>query len=106
MVALQSGQIPAGAKPGMLECFAWGGSHTGRYTFTVDTEPCSIYWHEIERHLKILECAPPRLMAQKPFAPASGYVLMFDLETGLFEDSVPGWVDRGKCSPKKTESSP
>lgn len=78
-------------------CTAWGGSHTGRYTFDIDPGRCRIYWREIDTELAVQVCKPPRLEAQKPFAPAKGYVLKFDLDTGSFSDHVPGWADRGSC---------
>lgn len=83
-----------------VQCTAWGGSHTGRYTFEITTDPCTVRWLEIERTLDILVCAPPILKAAKPFAPAKGYELHFNLETGIFSDHVPGWADRGSCKPK------
>jgi len=80
-----------------FQCTAWGGSHTGRYTFEITTDPCAIRWLEIDRKLEILVCRPPILKAVKPFAPAKGYELHFNLETGTFSDHVPGWADRGSC---------
>lgn len=83
-----------------VHCTAWGGSHTGRYTFEIETDPCAVRWLEIDRTLTILVCAPPILKAAKPFAPAKGYELHFNLETGVFSDHVPGWADRGSCQQK------
>ncbi len=85
------------AEPAWYGCTAWGSSHTGRYTFRIGTDPCSVYWKEIEAQLAIAECAPPRIVATKPFAVGNGYVLEFDLETGRFEDFTPVWSDRGRC---------
>lgn len=82
-----------------FSCTAWGGSHTGRYTFEISTNPCTVRWLEIDRTLEILVCKPPVLKAVKPFAPAKGYELHFNLESGLFSDHVPGWADRGSCEP-------
>lgn len=82
-----------------FHCTAWGGSHTGRYTFEISTDPCAVRWLEIDRTLEILACNPPVLKAVKPFAPAKGYELHFNLETGIFSDHVPGWADRGSCEP-------
>ncbi len=79
-------------------CTAWGGSHTGKYTFRIDPVKCTVRWLEIERNLDVLECGPSRLIAAKPFAPAEGYVLKFNLQNGRFSDHVPGWADRGKCT--------
>lgn len=85
------------AEPRWYSCTAWGSSHTGRYTFRIGLNPCSVYWKEIDRTLAIAECAPPRIVATKPFAVSSGYVLEFDLKTGRFEDFTPVWSDRGRC---------
>src|SRR3990170_2950151 len=73
---------PAEAAAGWYDCTAWGSSHTGRYTFRVETEPCGVYWREIDAHLDIEVCAPPRIVAEKPFAVSTGYVVEFDLDTG------------------------
>jgi hypothetical protein len=88
---------PAEAAAQWFACTAWGSSHTGRYTFRIDTEPCAVYWREIDAHLSIELCAPPRIVAIKPFAVSSGYVVEFDLETGRFEDFTPSFSDRGRC---------
>jgi hypothetical protein len=90
---------PAGAAAQWFDCTAWGSSHTGRYTFRIGTEPCAVYWREIDAHLSIELCAPPRIVAVKPFAVASGYVVEFNLETGRFEDFTPSFSDIGRCEP-------
>ncbi len=78
-------------------CTAWGGSHTSKYTFTIDRERCEMHWREIDRQLEILACNPPRIVARKPFAPAEGYELRLNLQTGAFSDHVPGWAEYGAC---------
>jgi hypothetical protein len=78
-------------------CTAWGGSHTSRYTFFVNVHDCQMHWLEIERELEILACDLPRIVARKPFAPAAGYELRFNLQTGSFSDHVPGWAEYGAC---------
>ena len=88
---------PAEAAAQWFDCTAWGSSHTGRYTFRIDTAPCAVYWREIDAHLDVAECAPPRIVAVKPFAVAPGYIVEFDLETGHFEDFTPTFSDRGRC---------
>lgn len=85
------------AESAWFECTAWGASHTGRYTFLIGTDPCSVYWKEIDAELSIVECAPPRIVVTKPFAVGNGYVLEFDLSSGRFEDFTPVWSDRGRC---------
>jgi hypothetical protein len=82
-----------------FDCTAWGSSHTGRYTFRIETEPCGVYWREIDAQLPIELCDPPRIVAIKPFAVSSGYVVEFNLETGWFEDFTPSFSDRGRCEP-------
>lgn len=90
--------MPGPATPApSYQCTAWGGSHTGKYTFEIDIAPCRVHWLEIERSLEILVCSPPIIKAIKPFAPAKGYELHFNMETGVFSDHVPGWADRGSC---------
>lgn len=78
-------------------CKAWGGSHTSRYTFSIDPERCVMYWQEIDRRLETLSCNLPVIVARKPFAPASGYELRLNLQTGAFSDHVPGWTEYGEC---------
>lgn len=88
---------PADAAGQWFECTAWGLSHTGRYTFRIETDPCAVYWREVDANLDIALCAPPRIVAVKPFAVSSGYVVEFDLDTGRFEDFTPAFSDRGRC---------
>ena len=90
--------VPAEAAAGWFDCTAWGSSHTGRYTFRIETEPCGVYWRELDAELTIELCAPPRIVAVKPFAVSSGYVIEFDLESGRFEDFTPAFSDRGLCT--------
>lgn len=89
----------AGAEPKWYQCTAWGGSHTGRYTFKIDVTTCEVYWKQIDRHLETELCEGARIVAIKPFAPARGYLLRFNLDSGAFSDHVPGWADRGSCQP-------
>lgn len=89
----------AEAAPQWYSCTARGSSHTGLYTFLIDSEPCRVYWHEIKAHLAIEVCAPPRIVAVKPYAVSSGYNVEFDLATGRFEDFTPAFSDRGRCEP-------
>ena len=92
--------VAGGAREtGNLACSAWGGSHTSRYTFSIDRKTCRTHWLEIDRELEILTCDPPRIVAKKPFAPADGYELRFNLDTGAFSDHVPGWAEYGACKP-------
>jgi hypothetical protein len=95
--ALALGPHPAAADEAWYACTAWGTSHTGHYTFRIATAPCRVYWREVDAILAISECAPPRIVALKPFAVSSGYVLEFNLHSGRFEDFTPEWSDRGRC---------
>lgn len=79
------------------KCTAFGGSHTGRYTFRVTLDPCAVYWLEIDRHLKIMSCQLPRIAAFKPFADSRHYALYFNLDNDVFSDHTAGWADRGRC---------
>ena len=88
---------PNEAAAGWYDCTAWGSSHTGRYTFRVETGPCGVYWREIDAQLDIEVCAPPRIVAVKPFSVSPGYVVEFDLATGRFEDFTPSFSDLGRC---------
>jgi hypothetical protein len=80
-------------------CSAWGGSHTGRYTFWIDSRSCAVHWKELGPDLAIDECAPPYIVARKPFAINDEYVLRFNTRTGAFSDSVSGATDFGQCRP-------
>jgi hypothetical protein len=97
IVAGLAAVAPADAAAQWYDCTAWGSSHTGRYTFRIETEPCGVYWREIDAHLAIELCAPPRIVAVKPFAVSSGYLVEFNLESGRFEDFTPSFSDRGRC---------
>jgi hypothetical protein len=63
-----------------------------------------VYWREIDAHLSIELCAPPRIVAVKPFAVASGYVVEFNLDSGRFEDFTPSFSDIGRCEPAEGPS--
>ncbi len=80
-------------------CSAWGGSHTGRYTFWIDSKSCAVHWKELGQDLAIDECEPPYIVARKPFAINDEYVLRFNTRTGAFSDSVSGATDFGRCQP-------
>jgi len=105
LIALIVATNPAAAADGQWYlCTAWGSSHTGHYTFRIAIGPCAVYWHELDRKLKIIRCKPPLVVAEKPFAVSSGWELHFDLATGSFEDFIPTWSDRGRCVGLKDES--
>jgi hypothetical protein len=87
-------------------CVARGTSHTGRYTFRIATSPCSVYWRELDRNLEIARCAPPVIVAVKPFTVSAGWELHFNLATGAFEDFTPTWSDRGRCVSAGDGSAP
>jgi hypothetical protein len=92
------------AQPVWLACTAWGGSHTGRYTFRVDARACRVYWKELDTDLEIQLCKPPRIRALKPFAANRDFFVTFNLSTGVFADHANGRADRGSCAPMAGES--
>ena len=94
------------AEPQWYACTAWGGSHTGRYTFRIDVEACSVFWKELNARLEIQSCKPPRIMALKPFAANRDFVVEFNLSTGRFADYANGRADRGSCRPVAHGSKP
>lgn len=106
LLAMWLATSPAAAADGWYTCTAWGSSHTGHYTFRISLAPCSVYWAELDRDLKIARCAPPAVVAIKPFAVSSGWELHFDLATGYFEDFTPTFSDRGRCVPSADKSKP
>lgn len=83
---------------GWYKCVVYGSSHTGRYTFKIRKKPCAVYWLEIDSHLKIQSCDPPKITALKPSARDDLTVVKFNLATGFFSDYLAGFIDRGKCS--------
>jgi len=75
----------------------------GFYTFKISTNPCKIYWREIDTEIKISECNPPILSGLKPSAQDKYSVVWFDLKTGAFYDYLSGVKDRGICTASKEE---
>ena len=86
------------AEPFWYRCIVKSSSHTGRYTFQITENPCSVYWHEIEIMLKIRDCELPVIAALKPSARDSLSVVWFDLVNGTFYDYLSGVKDRGRCT--------
>lgn len=80
-----------------LDCTGYGTSHTARMKFDIELPGCIVYWHELDRVLETLECAPPKIVAKKPFAPTRHDVVMFDLETMRFISRFSSVEDRGHC---------
>jgi hypothetical protein len=91
--------VPAVAQAKWFACVAWGGSHTGRYTFWIGANPCRVHWRELNQDLTIDECTPPYIVARKPFALNDEYVLRLNTQSGAFSDSVSGATDFGRCRP-------
>ncbi len=85
------------ASPSWHICTVKGGSHTGRYTFKIDREKCSVYWREIDAQLKIKSCKLPIIEAFKPSARDDLTVVRFNMKTGYFHDYLAGFLDRGWC---------
>lgn len=87
----------ANAKPVWYKCVVKGGSHTGRYTFKIDQSTCSVYWKEIDSHLKIKSCNLPEISALKPSARDDLTIVWFNMKTGQFYDYLSGFLDWGWC---------
>ena len=87
-------------------CIVKASSHLAFYTFRISTNPCKIYWREIDTEIKISECAPPILSGLKPSAQDKYSVVWFNLETGAFYDYLSGVKDRGLCTASKDEPAP
>ncbi len=87
-------------------CIVKASSHLAFYTFKIRTEPCEIYWREIDTKIKISECKPPILSGLKPSAQDKYSVVWFNLETGEFYDYLSGVKDRGICTASAQEPTP
>ena len=85
--------------PDWYQCIVKSSSHTGRYTFKIGQNPCSVYWHEIETKLRIRDCQLPVIAAFKPSARDDLSVVWFNMDTGKFYDYLSGVKDRGICKP-------
>ena len=84
-------------------CIVKSGSHTGRYTFKIETGPCMVYWREIDSDLTIRDCNFPVIAALKPSARDNLSVVWFHMGTGAFYDYLSGFKDRGWCTPLDKE---
>lgn len=84
-------------------CIVKASSHLAFYTFKISTEPCKIYWREIDQEIEISECSLPILSGLKPSAQDKYSVVWFNLETGAFYDYLSGVKDRGICTQSKEE---
>lgn len=84
-------------------CIVKASSHMGFYTFKINSDPCKIYWREIDTEIKISECNPPIISGLKPSAQDKYSVVWFNLETGAFYDYLSGVKDRGICTISKEE---
>lgn len=87
-------------------CIVKASSHLAFYTFKISTNPCKIYWREIDTEIKISECKPPILSGLKPSAQDKYSVVWFNLETGSFYDYLSGVKDRGICTASVNEPGP
>ena len=97
LVGLAAGAAPASPRL-LLDCTAFGGSHTIRMSFDFHPDECRLHWREIERDLELAECAPPRLVARKPYAEDRDSLLHFHLATGAFIDQYGTVEDIGSCA--------
>ena len=98
--------IAAETRSHWYSCVVKASSHTGHYTFRIVTNPCEVYWREIDTNLEIRECQLPVISALKPSAIDNYSVVWFNLETGAFYDYLSGWKDLGFCTEMKTEPAP
>lgn len=89
----------AGPGAGWYRCIARAASHTGRYTFRIDTEACVVYWLEIDTDMTLLHCQDGIIKALKPSAISNHDIVYFDMNTGYFHDYLSGVLDRGTCTP-------
>ena len=97
-VALALVSIPAEATPNiLLECDAFGGSHTVRMSFIFYPETCRLVWREIEQDLEVSMCKYPRVIAEKPFADGRESRVHFHLENGWFMDQYGTVEEQGSC---------
>ena len=87
-------------------CIVKASSHLAFYTFKINTNPCSIYWREIDTEIEISECKFPILSGLKPSAQDKYSVVWFNLETGDFYDYLSGVKDRGVCTAHQKEPGP
>ena len=97
LVCLAAGPVPA-AERLFLDCSAFGGSHTIRMSFLFRPDECRLHWREIERDLELVVCAPPRLVARKPYAEDRESLLHFHLRSGAFVDQYGTVEDVGSCA--------
>ena len=97
-IALVFVSMPAGvAQNILLECAAFGGSHTVRMSFIFHPEACRLVWREIERDLRVSLCEYPRIVAEKPFADGRESRVHFHLENGWFMDQYGTVEEQGSC---------
>lgn len=87
-------------------CIVKASSHLAYYTFRINSDPCRIYWREIDTKLNISECNPPIISGLKPSARDKYSVVWFNLETGYFYDYLSGVKDRGHCTASNDEPDP
>ncbi len=79
------------------KCTVKASSHTGRYTFRINTRNCSVYWKEIDTQLEVTQCRLPIIQALKPSAISELDIVSFNMKTGQFYDYLSGVHDRGTC---------
>lgn len=97
-VALALVSLPAEAVPSiLLECDAFGGSHTIRMSFIFYPDTCRLAWREIEQNLEVSLCEYPRIIAEKPFTDGRESRVHFHLESGWFMDQYGTVEEQGRC---------
>ena len=81
----------------LLRCSAFGGSHTIRMSFLFEEAECRLYWREISQVLEMEVCAPPHLVARKPYGDGRESLVHFHLGSGAFMDQWGGVEEAGRC---------
>ena len=98
VIALVFVSTSAGAAQNiLLECDAFGGSHTTRMSFIFYPKTCRLVWREIERDLEVSLCEHPRIIAEKPFTDGRESRVHFHLENGWFMDQYGTVEEQGSC---------
>ncbi len=105
-VVLMVNPAPAAHAASWYRCIVRAASHTGYYTFRISTNPCRIYWREINSWLEIQTCKKPVISGLKPSATDIYSIVWFNLEDGRFYDYLSGVKDRGYCKVVKSGRKP
>ena len=97
VVLVLASTVAGAAQNILLECSAFGGSHTTRMSFIFYPETCRLVWREVGRDLEVSLCEYPRVVAEKPFADGRESRVHFNLENGRFMDQYGTVEEQGNC---------